>query len=135
MDIHCCTSFGLKKGLIWSFDTSHSLRKWPLCHIGVRHAKTCLWAYVDSEGPDQPAYLQSDEVLHRLLEDTLILDATQMVSSPCAFIGNCYLYNLEILFFFLSPASKKLEGHIAYGSFVYLSVRSSRCSCQQGIMD
>ena len=26
---------------------------------GLRHAKICPWAYVDSEGPDQPAHLRS----------------------------------------------------------------------------
>ena len=28
---------------------------------GPRHAKTCLWGYVGSKGPDQPAHLQSDQ--------------------------------------------------------------------------
>ena len=32
----------------------------PLCaSFGQRHMKMCLWAYVDSKGPDQPANLCS----------------------------------------------------------------------------
>ena len=30
-----------------------------LLYYGPRHAKTCLWVYADSEGPDQPAHLRS----------------------------------------------------------------------------
>ena len=37
---------------------------------GSCHAKTCLWAYADSEGPDQPASAQSDQGLHYPLTES-----------------------------------------------------------------
>ena len=38
---------------------------------GLRHVKTCLHAYIDSKGPDQPAHLQSDQGLGCLLTESL----------------------------------------------------------------
>ena len=35
------------------------------------HAKTCLRAYADGEGPDQPALQQSDQGLHFPLMESL----------------------------------------------------------------
>ena len=38
-------------------------------YIEPCHSKTCLWAYADSEGPDQTAHAQSDPGLRCPLID------------------------------------------------------------------
>ena len=38
---------------------------------GPRRAKTCLWDYADSKGPDQPAHLQSNQGLYYPLTELL----------------------------------------------------------------
>ena len=35
------------------------VRRYFFALRGLRHAKTCLWVYADSEGPDQPAHPRS----------------------------------------------------------------------------
>ena len=50
----------------------------PLTY-GSHHAKTCLRAYADNEGPDQTAHPQSDQGLHCPL--TASSDTTKCMQS------------------------------------------------------
>ena len=44
---------------ICAYFIDHVLQKLPWLIIGQRYAKTCLWAYAGSEGPDKPAHPRS----------------------------------------------------------------------------
>ena len=65
---------------------------------GPHHAKMCLWAYADSEGPDQPAHLRRlirAFAVHR--QNHWLLYNVSMESKWCDFAHVQVDVNLRIL--------------------------------------